>query len=146
MKISIDIDDNYKDTEVVIRTPKLTQDVEKMIAVMRMLNMQIAVNKNGETYLLDAGKILYVEAVERKTFVYTEEEMYESELKLYEIEREFHKHDFLRISKQSIVNLRMIKSLKSDVNRRIKITLKNGEQIVVSRMYADELKNKLGVK
>jgi hypothetical protein len=60
MKISIDIDDNYKDTEVVIRTPKLTQDVEKMIAVMRMLNMQIAVNKNGETYLLDSGKILYV--------------------------------------------------------------------------------------
>ena len=146
MKISIDIDDNYKDTEVVIRTPKLTQDVEKMIAVMRMLNMQIAVNKNGETYLLDAGKILYVEAVERKTFVYTEEEMYESELKLYETEREFHKRDFLRISKQSIVNLRMIKSLKTDINRRIKITLKNGEQIVVSRMYADELKNKLGVK
>ena len=146
MKISIDIDDNYKDTEVVIRTPKLTQDIEKMIAVMRMLNMQIAVSKNGETYLLDAGKILYVEAVDRKTFVYTEEEIYESELKLYELEHELHEHDFLRISKQSIVNLRMIKSLKTDINRRIKITLKNGEQIVVSRMYADELRKKLGVK
>ena len=146
MKISIDIDDNYKDTEVVIHAPKLTQDVEKLIAVMRMLNMQIAVSKNDETYLIDAGKILYVEAVERKTFVYTEEEIYESKLPLYEIAREFHKHDFLRISKQSIVNLRMIKSLKTDINRRIKITLKNGEQIVVSRMYADELKNKLGVK
>ena len=146
MKISIDIDDNYKDTEVVIHAPKLTQDVEKLIAVMRMLNMQIAVSKNDETYRIDAGKILYVEAVERKTFVYTEEEIYESKLPLYEIEREFQEHDFLRISKQSIVNLRMIKSLKADINRRIKITLKNGEQIVVSRMYSDELRNKLGVK
>ena len=146
MKISIDIDDNYKDTEVVIHAPKLTQDVEKLIAVMRMLNMQIAVSKNDETYLIDAGKILYVEAVERKTFVYTEEEIYESKLPLYEIERELQEHDFLRLSKQSIVNLRMIKSLKADINRRIKITLKNGEQIVVSRMYSDELRNKLGVK
>ena len=74
---------------------------------------------------------------------WSEEEIYESKLPLYEIEREFQEHDFLRISKQSIVNLRMIKSLKADINRRIKIKLKNGEQIVVSRMYSDELRNKL---
>ncbi|MBP5669790.1 MAG: LytTR family transcriptional regulator DNA-binding domain-containing protein, partial [Lachnospiraceae bacterium] len=51
-----------------------------------------------------------------------------------------------RISKQSIVNVRMIKSLKSDINRKIRITLKNDEQIVVSRLYSDELRRKLGLK
>ena len=146
MKIEIDIDDKYSDTEVVIHSPKLSQDVEKMVAMLRMIDMQIGVNKNGEMYLLDAAKILYVEAVERKTFVYTEDEVYESDLKLYEIEQELLQHDFLRISKQSIVNLRMIKSLKADINRKIRITLKNGEQILVSRMYSDELRRKLGVK
>jgi len=146
MKIEIDIDEKYSDTEVAIRAPKLSQDIEKLVALMRMIDMQIGVSRDGETYLLDANKILYIEAVDRKTFIYTEEEMYESELKLYEIEQQLLEHDFLRISKQSIVNLRKIKSLKADINRKIRVTLKNGEQIVVSRMYSDELRRKLGLK
>lgn len=84
--------------------------------------------------------------MDRKTFVYTEKETYESELKLYEIEQELLEHDFLRVSKQTIVNIRMIKSLRTDINRKIRVTLKNGEQIVVSRMYSDELRGKLELK
>ena len=146
MKIEIDIDEKYPDTEVVIRANKLDSDVERLVAMMRMVNMQIGVRKNDETYLLDVEKILYIEAVERKTFVYTSDETYESDLKLYEMEQELLERDFFRISKQSIVNIRMIKSLKSDINRKIRITLRNDEQIVVSRMYSDELRRKLGLK
>ena len=145
MTIEIDIDDKYQDTEVTIRAKKLDGDVEKLIAMMRMVNMQIGVRQGDETYLLDAEKILYIEAVDRKTFVYTQDETYESDLKLYEIEHELLEHDFLRISKQTIVNIRMIKSLRSDINRKIRVTLKNGEQIIVSRMYSDELRRKLGL-
>ena len=146
MKIEIDIDEKYSDTEVVIRANKLDSDVERLVAMMRMVNMQIGVRKNDETYLLDVEKILYIEVVDRKTFVYTSDETYESDLKLYEIEQELLERDFFRISKQSIVNIRMIKSLKSDINRKIRITLKNDEQIIVSRLYSDELRRKLGLK
>lgn len=146
MKINLDIDGKYDDVEVIIRAPHLNNDIERMVAMMRMIDMQIAVKRDNETFLLDTDKILYVEAVERKTFVYTNTDTYESELKLYEIEQELIERDFLRISKQSIVNLRKIKSLKTDVNRKIRITLQNGEQIVVSRMYSDELRRKLGLR
>ena len=146
MKINLDIDGKYDDIEVIIRAPHLNNDIERMVAMMRMIDMQIAVRKDNETFLLDTDKILYVEAVDRKTFVYTNTDTYESELKLYELEQELVERDFLRISKQSIVNLRKIKSLKSDVNRKIRITLQNGEQIVVSRMYSDELRRKLGLR
>lgn len=146
MKINLDIDGKYDDTEVIIRTPHLNNDIERMVAMMRMIDMQIAVRKEGETILLETDKILYVEAVDRKTFVYTSSDTYESELKLYELEQELVQRDFLRISKQSIVNLRKIKRLKTDVNRKIRITLANGEQIVVSRMYSDDLRRKLGLR
>ena len=146
MKINLDIDGKYDDTEVIIRAPHLNNDIERMVAMMRMIDMQIAVRKDNETYLLETEKILYIEAVDRKTFVYTTSENYESELKLYEIEQELVERDFFRISKNSIVNLRKIKSLKTDVNRKIRITLQNGEQIVVSRMYSDELRKKLGLR
>ena len=146
MKINLDIDGKYDDTEVIIRAPHLNNDIERMVAMMRMIDMQIAVRRDGETILLETDKILYVEAVDRKTFVYTSSETYESELKLYELEQELVQRDFLRISKQSIVNLRKIKSLKADINRKIRITLANGEQIVVSRMYSDDLRRKLGLR
>ena len=146
MKINLDIDGKYDDIEVIIRAPHLNNDIERMVAMMRMIDMQIAVQKDNETVLLDTDKILYVEAVDRKTFVYTNVDTYESELKLYELEQQLIERDFLRISKQSIVNLRKIKSLKTDVNRKIRITLQNGEQIVVSRMYSDELRRKLGLR
>ena len=146
MKINLDIDGKYDDTEVIIRAPHLNNDIERIVAMMRMIDMQIAVRKDNETVLLDTDKILYVEAVDRKTFVYTNVDTYESELKLYELEQQLVERDFLRISKQSIVNLRKIRSLKTDVNRKIRITLQNGEQIVVSRMYSDELRRKLGLR
>lgn len=146
MKINIDVDSKYEDIGVDIHVPSLTPEVEKIISLMRMMDMQIAVKKGDETVLLDVGEILYIEAVERNTFIYTEKETYESTLKLYEFEQQLSEKDFIRISKQSILNLRKVKSLRSDINRKIRVTLLNDEQIIVSRMYSDELRKRLGVK
>ncbi|MBR4557329.1 MAG: LytTR family transcriptional regulator [Clostridiales bacterium] len=146
MKIEIDVDDKYKDLGVKITAPGMTPEVEKIVSLMRMVDMQIAVRKGSETILLDAGRILYVEAVERNTFVYTTEEVYESDLKLYEFEQQLSGRDFIRVSKQGLLNLKQVKSLRADVDRKIRVTLQNGEQIIVSRMYADELRKRLGVK
>lgn len=146
MKIEIDINEKYPDVAIQIQAPRITQDIEKMISLIRMINMQIAVKKDEETFLLDTEKILYIEAVDRNTFVYTVDACYESDLKLYELEQELLEQKFIRISKHCIINLRKIKSLKADVNRKIRVTLENGEQIMVSRMYADELRKCLGVK
>lgn len=146
MRIEIDINEAYPELAVRINAPVMTQDVEKLISLMRMLNMQLAVKKDGETYLLDTDRILYIEAVERNTFVYTAEASYESDLKLYEIEQQLLAQNFIRVSKQSIVNMRKIKSLRADINRKIRVTLVNGEQLIVSRTYADEFKRGLGVK
>ena len=146
MKVEIDIDEKYQDTGVKITSPRLTPEVEKMVSLLRMMDSQIPVKKDDETYILDTEEILYIEAVERNTFVYTKEEVYESNLKLYEFETRLSERDFIRISKQGLLNLKKVKSLKADINRRIRVTLVNDEQIVVSRMYSDELRSRLGVK
>lgn len=94
MKITIEIDEKYSDTEIRVGCRRLTPELEKMIAMLRMLEMQLTVEKDGVTYLLDVDKVLYVEAVERKTFVYTDEQVYESGLKLYELESNWRTADF----------------------------------------------------
>lgn len=146
MKISINVDEAVKDIEITISCSRLTPEIEKMLATLRILDRQLMATKGEETYLLDVSKVIYLESVDRKTFVYTGENVYESSLKLYELEQQLDECGFFRASKSCLVQLKYIKSLKADINRRIRVTLENGEQIIVSRQYAEELKKKLGVK
>lgn len=145
MKISINIDPGLSDTEIVINAASLTAETEKIIAALRMADDKLTVIKDGETHILDISKIAYIETVDRRTFVYTETDCFESKMKLYETEEKLCSVGFLRISKSCIVRLKYIRSLKADIDRRIRITLENGEQLIASRQYADELKKRLGV-
>lgn len=145
MKISISIEPEFGETEVVIKAASLTAEIDKVIAALRMADDKITVIKDGETHILDISKIAYIETVDRRTFVYTETDCFESKLKLYETEEKLCSVGFLRISKSCIVRLKYIRSLKADIDRKIRITLENGEQLIASRQYADELKKRLGV-
>ena len=146
MKISININESIPETEIVINSKSLTPEIERVIATLRILDRQMVVVKESETYILDVAKIIYVESVDRRTFVYTEKDCFESKLKLYEIEEQLCRCGFLRVSKACLVHLKYIRSLRAELDRKIRLTLENGEQIIVSRQYADELKQRLGVK
>lgn len=149
MKISISIDPARTDTEIIINCGGITAETENIIAALRMANNQLTVIKDGETHILDLSKIAYIETVDRRTFVYTENDCYESKLKLYEIDNILCNpcgSGFFRINKSCIVRLKYIRTLKAEIDRRIRITLENGEQLIVSRQYADELKKRLGVR
>ncbi len=146
MKISINVEEEIKDIEVVISCSRLTPEIEKVLATLRMMERQLLVKKGEETYILDVSKVIYLESVDRRTFVYTRENVYESGFKLYELEQQLEECGFFRVSKSCVAALRYIRSLKTDVNRKIKVTMENGEQIMVSRQYAEELRKKLGVK
>ncbi len=146
MKISINIDPTLGGTEIQISCPQLTPETERLIAALRMMDSQMTVLKGDETYMIDISRIAYIESVDRKTFVYTLDECFETKLKLYETEERLCGSGFLRVSKSCLVNLRHIRSLRAELDRRLRLTLENGEQMIVSRQYADELKKRLGVK
>lgn len=145
MKIVINVNEKINETEITINCSQLTSDIENIIATLRILNQQMLVMRDGENYLLDVNGISYIEALERKTFVYTEDAIYESKLKLYEMEERLCQSGFFRVSKSCLVHLKFIKSIKKDVERKLRLTMKNGEQIIVSRQYAEEIKKRLGV-
>ena len=146
MKINILVDEMATDLEISVTCKQLTPDVEKILATLRMMNSQLTVKKNSEIYLLDVTQIIYIESVDRRCFIYTSDEIYESDFRLYELERQLEGYGFFRVSKSVLIHLQNIQSLKADINRKIRITMSNGEQIIASRQYADQLKKRLGVK
>ncbi|MBD5454939.1 MAG: LytTR family transcriptional regulator [Lachnospiraceae bacterium] len=146
MKITINVNEDVKDIEVSISCSRLTPEIEKLLATLRILDKQLMARKGDEIYVLDVSKVIYLESVDRKTFIYTRDDVYESGLKLYELEQQLYECGFFRASKSCVIQIKYIKSLKTDINRKVRVTLENGEQIIVSRQYAEELKKKLGVK
>jgi len=119
-------------------------------SVMRAINMlkspdSLAVYLDGQASLLPAADIFYAESVDQKTFVYTEKTVYRCRMKLYEIEELLGKSDFLRISKQFIVNVRKITSVAPAGDSRFQATLSNGEKVIISRQYVSALKERFGL-
>ena len=145
MKITINVEPSATETSLLVTCKELTPQVEKLLAAIRILDKQITATKGDNVCLIDLADVFYIEALERKTFIYTDKEVFDSEMKLYELEAALAQYNFIRVSKNTICSLSKIKSLKSEVDRKIKITMENGYQIIASRMYADELRKKLGV-
>ena len=145
MKIEIFVDEKAADLNISVTCKQLTPDVERILAALRMMNHQLTARKSEETYLLDIAQVIYIESVDRKCFIYTSDEIYESDFRLYELEQQLEEYGFFRVSKSFLIHLQNVQSLTAEINRKIRITMSNGEQIIASRQYADELKKRLGV-
>ena len=145
LKIEILVDEKATDLNISVTCKQLTPDIERILTILRMMNHQLMVKKNEETYLLDMAQVIYIESVDRKCFIYTSDEMYESDFRLYELEQQLEGYGFFRVSKSFLIHLQKVQSLKAEINRKIRITMSNGEQIIASRQYAEELKKRLGV-
>jgi DNA-binding LytR/AlgR family response regulator len=143
MKITIDQSPQHNETEVVIRCKEMDEEVLRLLSRIRIQDKKITGMKRGVLYILDIPTILYFESVDNQTFIYTTEETYETNLKLYEVEETLVKDDFIRISKAMIINFRHIVEISPLFNGRLEVTLSNKEKVEVSKNYAPAIKDKL---
>ncbi|WP_195599261.1 LytTR family DNA-binding domain-containing protein [Longibaculum muris] len=119
------------------------EEKEKVLTLINTMNTKIIGYKRDKKYFIQIESIYYIELIDKKTFIYTKEECYESPLWLYQIEEQLDQQ-FIRVNKSTILNMKYIKSLKADIGSRIIVYLDNQDQILVSRTYAKEFKKRLG--
>ncbi len=143
MKITLNQDPSFPETEVIINCPQADEDILRLVAMLRIHQKKLVGVLNGEQHLLDVKDILYIDTADKRTFLYTEKAVYESALRLYELEDGLRELDFLRAGRSAIVNFRRIKSIRPELGGRLVVTMDNGEQVYVSRQYAVEMKEKL---
>ena len=143
MKLSINTDDRYTETEITVNCNHVNDDVEKLIAAIRMLDMKLTGRKDGQQFIIDIAQIIYIESTDKRTFFYTSTGVYESTYRLYELEEKLAGQDFLRASKNCLFNITHILSLKSDLEQRLTLTMEGDIKIVVSRQYSNAVKERL---
>ncbi len=144
MKVTIEI--TKGEEEALIKTPSLSHTILLAKEILEEKNQTLLLKNNDETFICNIQDILYIESVSNKTFVYLEDGVFESKLKLYELESLLYDLDFIRCSKSMICNIRKIVSVKAFINGRLDARMVNDERIIISRSYVKDLKRKLGMK
>lgn len=145
MKVEIKTDQTEEAVLVEIHCRDITNEISKLERYIKRFRTFIPATYDGELVNVRTDAILYIESVDKKTFVYTENKVLMTEKRLYELEEILDKKDFFRCSKSTIIHLNKVERLKPEITRNIIATLINGENVVVSRRYASELKKLLGI-
>ena len=145
MKIRIEDIGPNEEEELILRCRSLDDNLMQLIYGVKMKTRKISGSKDGSITMIHPKDVYYFEAVDNKVFMYLCKDVYETKMKLYEIEKEFEGTDFFRASKSVILNISKIKSLAAVFNGRFEATLLNGEKVIISRQYMGTLKSKLGI-
>ncbi|MBQ9743922.1 MAG: LytTR family transcriptional regulator DNA-binding domain-containing protein [Clostridia bacterium] len=145
MKITIDKNEAYREPEVLIKCAELNSEIQEIISCVSVIGKNLAGETDGETFFIPLGEIYYFESVDGSVFFYTDKTVYKCQARLYNLEEGLRDTYFVRVSKTSIVNLKKLKSIKREKNARLLGTLANGEKIIISRGYVNDIRKKLGV-
>lgn len=129
--------------EVTIAYCEMTESVKRVSDFVRYVDQTILGRKDNEEYAIPVSDIYYVESVDKKTFVYCETEVFQSNSKLYELENSLPRENFVRVSKSTILNVEKLKGIKTLVNSKLEAMLLNGERVCVTRKYLKVIKEAL---
>ena len=144
MKIIIEKPHHGEEEQIIVKCHNISPVLLNVLNTIKAQGSLLIANIGSEIHRVNPLDIFYIETVDNKTFLYCENNVYESRQKLYELEG-LAMADFLRISKSAIVNLSKIKSLIPSMSGRLEAVLLNGERVVISRQYVNALKKNFGI-
>ena len=144
MKIIIQEPPSGEEDSVIISVRAMTDNIVQAINILKSPDT-ITVYADEQAFMLPLRDIYYAESVDSKTFVYTQKNVYRSKLRLYELEELLSSGDFLRISKQILVNVKKIRSVAAAGGGRFQAALVNNEKVIISRQYVPLLKERFGL-
>ncbi len=146
MKITIEEIGATQEEQVIIRCREVNQEILDLCSKIRRHQSYVAVSCGKEIYRIAICDIFYFETVDSKSFLYGSDRVYETKLKLYEFEEICSGTAFFRASKSVVLNADKIRCVKPALSGRFEATLENGEKVVVSRQYVQDLKRALGMR
>lgn len=144
-KISITEIGKDQEEEIVIRCHEVNDEVLSIVKKLKK-NDNIILGSNGnEVFRISVKDIFYIESVDNKTFIYCQNQVFDTKARLYELEEKLAGTKMFRCSKAMILNLAKVRSVAPTLNGRFEARLTNGENVIISRQYVPNLKKRLGM-
>ena len=144
MNIKEEQDLSCNEIEVIIKYSQRDKQVNRIINFLQSFHMQIKCAGDNAERMINILDIYYIESVDKKTFVYLENEVYRTDFRLYQLKNKLQTYGFVQISKSCILNINALDSIRPLFNSRMEATLKNGEKVHINRNYLNGVKKALG--
>lgn len=146
MKIQLIIDEKYHETEIHIYARQYNEQIERLMEQLKGVQTTTVIDGylQQEIHMLKIKDIYSIYAEGSKVYLQTTEHEFESKRKLYELETIL-LHDFVRVSKSTLVNIDKIASIQMGRIGSTEIILDDESTVHVSRKYLKELKSRLGI-
>lgn len=141
MKVSIRKILKKEEEQVIIECVEITPEIRDIHSYVTAKGTEISGMTDDlrmERFRLE--DVYYFEALDEKVFAYTKKQVYEIKMRLYEAEQAYEKHHFVRCSKSVVLNLMLLDSISPALNGRFFAHMKNGEKLIISRGYAQKVK------
>lgn len=149
MKVRIEIDENLREEEVIIRSRKLDEQAKKVYETLMDITKEskhLILNKENTEYYISLDDILFFETTENGISAHTSDNIYQTGYRLYELEEMLPGY-FMRVSKSTILNINHIYSITRNLTASSVVQLMNThKQVYVSRYYYKPLKCRLDEK
>lgn len=143
MKLRIEQDASFKELEVSLKYSDKNKLVERILTFLESVDKQISCYEDGVEHLVNLSDIYYIESVDKKTFVYLADDIYQTDLRLYQLLHDLKNDGFVQISKSCLLNINVLESIRPLFNSRMEATLLNGEKVIVNRRYLQAVKEAL---
>ena len=133
------------EAEVIIRGDIAGEEVAAILRLLqRKPSGKLLLYREEEQFLIDSEDIVFLETSANKVLAYTDREIYEAKLKLYEVRELLAPLPFAQISKSTIVNINHVRSIQAEFSGNYRIRLKTRkESLTVSRKYFKEFKDRI---
>lgn len=126
--------------EVIIRCREMTPQIEAIVSIVQGTEQRLTGTVDKEKVLVSPEQILYLESVEGTTWAYLSDKVCRLSESLGELSALHAGRGFFRCSKSMVLNIHRIERLRSEPGNRIRATMENGEQVMISRKYAGQLR------
>ena len=147
--IDIQIDPACADPKVVIRTDRMTPEIDNIVhaieSSMGSDNPMVTAYDGDATVLLSQREIVRVFVENRRLVIKTERGDFVARRTLAEMEATLNRSRFLRISRSEIINLNKVSNFDFSLSGTIHVHFDDGTSTWVARRYVRAIQEKLGL-
>ena len=143
MVIRLEQIEAQKDIEVLISYPQKNNFVERIVSLIKSLDLQIPCFSDNCMELMNVSEIYYVESIDKKTIIHCDKNNYQAKERLYQIYERLKEAGFIQINKYCIINIRKLAKIKPLGNSHLEAVLKNDHYLIVTRKYLANIKQLL---
>ena len=137
-------DSIYEETEVILKYAKKDDLVQRIVTFLESADKQIdCFDDRKEQIKVNISDIYYIESIDKKTFVYLADAVYQTDWRLYQLLADLQSNGFVQINRACLLNISVLEKIRPLFNSRMEATLLNGEKVIVNRSYLDNVKSAL---